>query len=179
MRLNSWQSAATRGRLAACHSKHLCMTSRSIRRLRLRSTLQPRGAQASEGLQVTHRRWSQLMRVYRQWESQPAEDRPRCPVYMPWVQSFDLFVKDMGLCPSRELGLVRPDPSLPYRPSNCTWGACTRPGRTPRLLISHQGETLPIRDWCQRLGLSRDTVYSRIHRGLSPEAALGLAQECA
>jgi hypothetical protein len=179
MLLNRWQSAATRGRLPACQGKHLRMTSRSIRRLRLRSTLQPRGAGASEGLKVTHLRWSHLVRVYRSWESQPAESRPRCPVHLPWVQSFDLFFQDMGPCPSKELSLVRKDPSLPYRPGNCTWDTYVHGGRPPQLLASHQGETLPIRDWCQRLGLSRQTVYARIRRGQSPEVALGLTQECA
>lgn len=40
--------------------------------------------------------------------------------------------------------------------------------------VTHNGETLCIAEWAERQGLSRNTVYSRIHRGASVKDALGL-----
>jgi len=119
------------------------------------------------------------MALYRQWGAQPGRSRGECPVHLPWVQSFDQFLEDMGPCPLGGSGLRRLDPSLPYRPGNCCWSRLCRKGRPARLTLTCQGETRPIGDWCQLLGLSYNTVYCRIRKGASPAAALGLTQECA
>lgn len=163
----------------ACHSKHPCMTSRSIRTLRLPSSVRPAGSDAPAEIRRTYRRWGRLMAIYRDWKSRSEGDHMYCPIHLAWVRSFDCFLDDMGPCPQGNYSLMRRDPSGLYIPSNCFWGPRVRTGRKARLFASHQGETRAVTTWCARLGIPRDTVYSRIRRGLSPEAALGLTQECA
>jgi len=154
------------------------MTSRSIKRLRQPSDLRPTSASAPREIQLAYRRWSYLTRLYLDWDLCPEQTRGQCPVHLPWVQSFDQFLSDMGPCPSANRSLGRDDPSLPYQPGNCYWNWGKRQGRPPVLKLTHQGETRSVNDWCRLLRMNYSTVYARIRRGVSPAVALGLTQEC-
>lgn len=44
--------------------------------------------------------------------------------------------------------------------------------RPQKKMITHNGETLSISEWCKRTGLRRETIRERLKRGLSTEAAL-------
>jgi hypothetical protein len=154
------------------------MTSRSIRRLRSRSSLRPTSSSAPAELRLTHRRWSRLMTIYRQWVALDRDTRPPCPVHQPWVQSFDTFLADMGPCPPGGGTIDRLDPSQPYQPGNCCWTSAHLRGRPAKLQLNHQGELRSISEWCRLLQLNYSAVYRRIRRGVSPAVALGLTQEC-
>lgn len=77
-----------------------------------------------------------------------------------WLK-FENFLADMG---ERPIGktLDRIDNSRGYEPGNC---------RANRLL-THNGLTLCVTEWAERLNIPRGTIFGRLHRGWSVERTL-------
>jgi hypothetical protein len=88
--------------------------------------------------------------------------------------SFDRFYADMGPRPDgTTLGRLNNDG--PYEPSNCEWQTHTAQARNKRTTVValFRGETKPLADWCDLLGMNYSTVWGRIFkRGWDPERAL-------
>ncbi len=80
-------------------------------------------------------------------------------------QCFDEFLADMGEPPKGSYGLVRLDPKKPYSPENCIWAA--QPGTR---FLTHNGQTKPLRQWAEELGLTRQALYVRLEKMSLSEA---------
>lgn len=82
-----------------------------------------------------------------------------------WNNSFEAFLEDMGERP-HGCELDRIDNDGPYSPENCQWSTRKKQGRNKRnnKLITFQGETLPLSDWCERLGLKYGVTNQRLTR---------------
>lgn len=93
-----------------------------------------------------------------------------------WRDSFEAFLADMGPCPPKHT-LERRDNDGPYAPWNCEWATRTKQARNQRTnrLLTHNGETLNVTSWAERLGMSSKTITSRLHRGLAAADALRTA----
>jgi DNA-binding transcriptional regulator LsrR (DeoR family) len=61
-----------------------------------------------------------------------------------------------------------------YSPENCCWASSTEQQRNKRnnRIISHDGETLCLFEWAERVGLSPSTIQWRLDSGWTVEAAL-------
>jgi len=91
-----------------------------------------------------------------------------------WKDSYVAFMEDMGPRP-KGMTLERRDNDGDYTPENCYWATRIEQARnrqnTVRATLS--GETKPIKQWCEELGLPYGTVIMRINRsGWSKEKAL-------
>ena len=70
--------------------------------------------------------------------------------------------------------LTRIDLEKNYEPGNLKWedpsyiGSRNVPGKT----LTYQGQSLSIREWSRVLNLPKDTIYSRLGRGLPVEQVL-------
>ena len=85
------------------------------------------------------------------------------------------FLRDVGRRPSPAHSLGRKDNDGPYCPSNCEWqtaSAQARNRRTSRLL-THDGLTLPMAEWADRVAIPYSILLHRISaHGWSVERAL-------
>jgi len=94
-----------------------------------------------------------------------------------WIRSFFSFLKDMGLRPSPSYSLGRKDNDGDYVPNNCRWETCSEQANNRRSsrIISCNGKTMTLAQWCKELKLKYGTVLARIDRyGWSHEKALEL-----
>lgn len=89
-------------------------------------------------------------------------------------RSFEGFARDMGSGFSPELSLERIDNNLGYEPGNCRWATAQEQARNRRnsRLLTYRGETRPMVEWCELLGVSYGTVTTRLRLGWSAERAL-------
>ena len=81
-----------------------------------------------------------------------------------WVDDFTVFYGDMGPRPSRRHTLERIDNSLGYCPENCEWREWEQQNRNRRntVMVSWQGETVPLALVAEKTGLDYGFLWRRI-----------------
>lgn len=92
-----------------------------------------------------------------------------------WTTNITQFVRDMGLRPSAEHKIVRLDKKLQYSKPNCFWADKKERnlGKQLRHMITYNGKTQNLSQWCRELGMPRRQVSSRItNLGWNPIKAL-------
>lgn len=95
-----------------------------------------------------------------------------CP---EWQVSFAAFFAYVGPRPTPEHSIDRyPDTNGNYEPGNVRWATDAEQARNRRStrLITHDGVTLCLSDWAERLGLDRATLHERLAHGEPLELAL-------
>lgn len=91
-----------------------------------------------------------------------------------WLQ-FENFLADMGERPSKKHSLDRIDNDGDYEPGNCRWADANTQARnsSQTAYVELNGERLPLVTWCERLGVSINTVRHRVkYHGYTYQAAL-------
>jgi hypothetical protein len=85
-----------------------------------------------------------------------------------WLHSFEAFFAAMGEKPSGAHTLDRIDVNGPYSPDNCRWATNLEQQRNRRdnRYITHKGKTMCVSEWAEAIGLSRQTVLSRLRKNL-------------
>lgn len=84
-----------------------------------------------------------------------------------WRNSYSNFLGDMGQKPSPKHSIERINNEGDYEPSNCCWATQKAQCRNKRNnhKITHEGTTLCLGAWAEKLGMNYMTLYSRIRKG--------------
>lgn len=87
---------------------------------------------------------------------------------------FEVFMKDMGAKPTPEHSLDRINVNGNYEPTNCRWATQTEQVRNTRAsrIIEHDGISLCIAEWTDRLGFPKGLIGNRLYRGWDERTAL-------
>lgn len=90
----------------------------------------------------------------------------------PEWESYDRFFQNMGPRPEGT-SLDRIDNTKGYYPENCRWASMKEQirNKSNNRWITHDGKTLPLCDWAEKLGVRSDTLLKRLNR-MSQEKAL-------
>ena len=92
-----------------------------------------------------------------------------------WKNNFQSFYNwSMNNGYSDELCIDRIDNDGNYEPSNCRWVTVKEQNQNKRnvILITYDGQTLSCAEWSRLLGLGKDTVRQRYHKGWTAKECL-------
>lgn len=83
-----------------------------------------------------------------------------------WQNSFENFFADMGNKPTSIHSIDRIDNTKDYSPENCRWSSRIEQNnnKSDIRIITLDGITLNLKDWCKRIRIYQSSVYRRVHR---------------
>lgn len=86
--------------------------------------------------------------------------------YDPRWSSFEVFLQDMGERPAGT-SLERDNNALGYNKDNCSWATAKEQAnnRSSCVLVTHDGLTLNLKQWAERLGIKYCTIKERYRTG--------------
>lgn len=95
-------------------------------------------------------------------------------IHESWIEDPAAFVAHVGKRPSRKHELDRIDNNRGYEPGNVRWAPRVRNCRNRRSnrLVTYDGETKTLSDWCSLRGIAVDTLKWRLNNGWSVHKAL-------
>jgi hypothetical protein len=95
-----------------------------------------------------------------------------------WRTSLEQFAADVGPRPSPDHAFERVNLAGNFTPRNCRWieRSTSRVPGHPKRLIEYNRHRLSVRDWAEKLGISRQALENRIRRchklGIEVSAAI-------
>jgi hypothetical protein len=91
-----------------------------------------------------------------------------------WRNSFENFLKDMGLRPAPKLTIERKNNNGNYCKENCEWNTykVQANNRTNNIFLTLGGITKTLSQWSEITGISYPTLYNRLKHNLTAEQIL-------
>lgn len=94
--------------------------------------------------------------------------------YEKWINSFEEFLKDMGMKPTSKHTIERKDNSKGYFPENCKWATRSEQNRNYSLnrVIEFNGMKMCVTEWAEKLEIPRHRIFNRLKKGWDIEKSL-------
>lgn len=91
-----------------------------------------------------------------------------------WVDSFELFIRDMGPRPTMLHTLERKDTNGPYSPENCTWATVKEQARNRRStkVVLVDGKFRKVCELADEMGVRNTFIHKRLAAGHSIERSI-------
>lgn len=92
-----------------------------------------------------------------------------------WRNSFENFFADVGRRPSPKHSIDRfPNRNGHYTPTNVRWATVLQQQNNRRntIFVKVSGKRVSLADACRILGMTRNVVWMRIDRGMTPQRAI-------
>lgn len=91
-----------------------------------------------------------------------------------WRHDYPAFLRAVGRRPTPEHSIERIDNGGNYEYGNVRWATRKEQGRNKRnnRLITFNGETKPVSQWAEEMGIQSKLIYGRLYKGWSPDRAL-------
>lgn len=91
-----------------------------------------------------------------------------------WLHDFIRFYKDLGPKPSKSHSVDRKDPNGDYCKDNCRWATPKEQSNNTRsnVRLTYKNETKTITQWAKDIGMSMNTLHSRVEAGWTSERAI-------
>lgn len=91
-----------------------------------------------------------------------------------WINSFETFLEDMGMAPSKNHSVDRINVDGNYEPSNCRWATVSEQMSNMRSnkFIEFKGRRMTQEEWGREIGLSGTIICKRLKRGWSVEKTI-------
>jgi len=91
-----------------------------------------------------------------------------------WMNSYPIFLEDMGYAPTLKHTLDRVNNDGNYEPGNCRWATRSEQMRNTRRshYIEFNGETKTLVEWQDKTGINYFTILYRLKSGWSMDRAL-------
>jgi len=91
-----------------------------------------------------------------------------------WLDSFDVFLADVGRKPFKEAILDRIDFNGNYEPGNVRWVNIIESARNKERVrpVTVNGVTLLLPEWQERVGTDRKIIWRRLQQGWPAELAI-------
>lgn len=91
-----------------------------------------------------------------------------------WINSFDVFLADMGRRPSPKHSIDRIENDKGYYKENCRWATRKEQSNNRRnnVFLTFNNQTLSINEWAKKTNIKRMTISARIKHGWTLEKAL-------
>lgn len=85
-----------------------------------------------------------------------------------WLTSYENFISDMGVAPSKNHTIERTDNDGNYDPGNCRWATRYEQSLNKRsnIRITNNGITLTLSEWASKFNVNYSTARVRFHQNL-------------
>lgn len=91
-----------------------------------------------------------------------------------WMDSYENFLSDMGIRPTKKHSLDRIDNNGDYTPDNCRWATSEQQLNNRRVsrFIELDGIKLTVAQWSRKLNITESKIHHRLRTGKTPKECL-------
>lgn len=123
----------------------------------------------------TYTSWYAMKRrcIYPKQDSYPYYGGRGITVCERWM-TFENFLADMGVRPSKNHSVDRINANGNYEPSNCRWATAKEQAghKKNNLVLTLDGKSMILTDWAEKYGIPIPTLKGRLRRGVPLRDAL-------